>query len=136
MKLILTQSFFNRPTCEVARDLLGKYLVRVINKKILKFIIHEVEAYDGPYDLACHARVGKTKRTEPMFGQAGHSYIYFVYGVHWMLNIVAGPKDYPAAVLIRGAGEFDGPAKITKHLQIDKNLNAQKLSCKLGLWVL
>ena len=70
-----------------------------------------------------------------MFGPAGYIYIYLVYGMYWMLNIVTGPTDYPAAVLIRGAGEFSGPGKLTKHLKITGELNRMKLSDKTGLWI-
>lgn len=137
---ILTPDFFNRPVVKVAKDLLGKFLVRKIGNKRdgeqeIRLEINEVEAYDGPSDLACHGRFGKTPRTEPMFGSAGYFYIYFVYGVHWMLNVVTGPKDYPAAVLIRGAGDLRGPAKLTKFLQIDKSFNSKMSASDTGLWI-
>ena len=102
MKKPLSQSFFNRHVLKVAYELIGCYLVRKIENKIERYMITETEAYDGLEDLACHASKGRTKRTEIMFGPAGHAYIYFVYGIHWMLNITTGPVDYPAAVLIRG----------------------------------
>ena len=92
MNKILTADFFDRPVVDVAKDLLGKSLVRKIGTQEIHLEINEVEAYDGPQDLACHGRFGKTKRTEPMFGPAGHFYVYFVYGVHWMLNIVTARK--------------------------------------------
>lgn len=76
--------------------------------------IHEVEAYDGPDDKACHAHRGRTARNEVLFGPAGHWYVYLCYGIHWLANLVTGPEGYPAAVLLRGAGEFDGPGKLTK----------------------
>lgn len=135
MSKILTQNFFERPTVQVARDLLGKYLVRKIGQDIIAIQINEVEAYDGPEDLACHGRFGKTNRTAPMFGPAGHFYVYFVYGIHWMLNIVTGPENYPAAVLIRGAGDIKGPAKLTKFLSIDKNFNSKPTAIKTNLWI-
>lgn len=132
---ILSQEFFNRNVVKVAEDLIGKYLVRKINGEEIALMINEVEAYDGPNDLACHGRFGMTERTETMFGEAGAFYVYFVYGIHWMLNIVTGPNDYPAAVLIRGAGKFNGPAKLTKALGIDKSFNG--LSCEYlsDLWI-
>ncbi len=129
------QDFFDRPVVDVAKDLLGKSLVGKIGTQEIHLEINEVEAYDGPQDLACHGRFGKTKRTEPMFGPAGHFYVYFVYGVHWMLNIVTGPENYPAAVLIRGAGKFNGPAKLTKFLQIDKKFNSKLAAPETGLWI-
>ena len=70
-----------------------------------------------------------------MFGQAGYWYVYFTYGMHWMLNIVTGPKDYPAAILIRGLKEISGPARITKALNIDKKLNGKPADKKSGLWI-
>ncbi len=131
----LPHSFFNRPVLEVAQDLIGCYLVRKRRNKIEKYMITETEAYDGHLDLACHASKGRTKRTEIMFGEAGHAYVYFVYGMHWMLNIVTGPKDYPAAVLIRGIENLHGPARVTKKLGIAGILNGKKLGRSTGLWV-
>lgn len=135
MSTILEQNFFNRPTLIIAQELLGKYLVRRIKEQIISLEIHEVEAYDGPHDLACHAAKGRTARTEVMFGPAGNIYVYFVYGVHWMLNIVVGPEDYPAAILIRGAGHITGPARLTKFLSIDKQFNTLPVAKESGLWI-
>ncbi len=132
---ILPISFFDRPTLDVAHDLIGCYLVRKIGDKLERFQITETEAYDGIKDLASHSSKGKTKRTEIMFGPAGHMYIYFVYGIHWMLNIVTGPIDYPAAILIRGISDLNGPAILTKKLNITGALNGLKLSKKVGLWI-
>ena len=106
-------------------------------------MIIEVEAYDGPSDRASHAHVGKTKRNEIMFGEAGRWYVYFVYGMHWMLNIVTSKKGYPAAVLIRAGvvtrhGKeitINGPAKLTKFLKIDKKFNGLPAISKTGLWL-
>jgi len=98
-------------------------------------MITETEAYDGFSDKASHASRGQTPRNTPMFGEAGTIYVYFTYGRHWMLNIVCGKEKYPAAVLIRGAGEVEGPARLTKALRIDKRLNTKKLSKKDRLWI-
>jgi DNA-3-methyladenine glycosylase len=132
---ILPQSFFDRPVLDVAPELLGKFLVRERGGTIDELHITEVEAYDGPHDLACHASKGKTPRTAVMFGPAGHWYIYFVYGMHWMLNIVTGPEGYPAAVLIRGTSEVTGPARVTRHLSIGREQNEKPANRTSGLWI-
>ena len=119
----------------VARALMGALLCRKVGNKTIKLPITEVEAYDGPEDKASHASRGKTMRNYPMFGEGGHWYLYFVYGNHWMLNIVTGPKDYPAAVLIRGAGDIKGPGRLTKFLTIGKDLNNKIANKKNGLWI-
>ncbi len=148
---VLRQNFFNRPTLTVARELIGKYLVRKIRRKIIALKITEVEAYDGPRDRASHAvlhravgrkvlhRAGeykaeKTSRNAPMFGPPGKFYVYFTYGMHWILNVVTGPENYPAAILIRGTNKVVGPARLTKFLSVDKSLNGKPASRKTGLW--
>lgn len=112
----LNRKFFERDTLTVAKELLGKYLVRQLmtsdpttlklrgtSKRPETFIgrIVETEAYIGEDDLACHASKGKTPRTQIMYGEAGHAYIYMIYGMYHCLNIVTGKKGFPAAVLIR-----------------------------------
>ena len=131
----LPQAFFERKTLVVAQELIGKYLIRELDGKIVRQKITETEAYVGPHDLACHSSRGKTQRNEPMFCEAGTIYVYFTYGMHWMLNIVTEEKDFPAAVLIRGTEDVSGPARLTKALKIDKNLNGLKLGRKTGLWI-
>ena len=135
MRKILRTSFFNRSTVIVAEDLLGKFLVRKIEGKEYALMITETEAYDGWKDKASHAHRGQTPRNTPMFGAAGHWYVYFTYGMHFMLNIVTEEKNYPAAVLIRGAGEWNGPGKLTKALKIDKKLNGKVASRENALWI-
>lgn len=139
----LAPEFFDRPTVVVARDLVGKFLIREYNDHHWALMITEVEAYDGHDDKASHAYKGRTARTEPMFAHAGILYVYLIYGMHWMLNIVTGSKDYPAAILIRSAlimlptGEIehiDGPAKLTKFLKIGKEFNALEAVPKNKLW--
>ncbi|MDO8574940.1 MAG: DNA-3-methyladenine glycosylase [bacterium] len=132
---VLSQKFFNRPTLVVAKDLLGKYLVRRLNGKIGRFMITEVEAYDGFKDKASHASRGMTKRNAPMFGEAGRWYVYFTYGMHYMLNIVTGMNGYPAAVLIRGVEGVNGPGRVTKQLKIDKIFNNKLAIPKNKLWL-
>lgn len=119
---------------KVAPELLGKFLVRKIGPKEIALMITEVEAYDGPQDQASHAHRGQTKRNRVMFGPAGYFYVYFTYGRHWMLNVVTGPKNYPAAILIRGTDKIDGPARLTKFLKIDRQLNGKKAEKKNRLW--
>ena len=138
----LPASFFGRPTLEVARELIGCGLAIKRRGKIQRCVITETEAYDGIDDLASHAARGKkTKRNEVMFRRAGHIYVYFTYGMHWMLNVVTGPAGYPAAVLIRGARaeagniSYPGPAKLTKARGITGAFNGRMLSRKTGLWI-
>jgi DNA-3-methyladenine glycosylase len=135
MNKVLPSSFFDRPVLEVAHDLIGCYLVRTRKGKTERYMITETEAYDGVKDLACHASKGRTKRTEVMFGPPGRTYVYFVYGIHWLLNIVTGPEEYPAAVLIRGIEGFKGPAILTKKLGITGELNGKIISPSSGLWI-
>ena len=132
---ILDESFFCRDTRVVARELLGKFLVCRIGKNERALMITETEAYDGPRDKASHAHRGKTTRNAVMFGEAGRFYVYLVYGMYYMLNIVTGNNGYPAAVLIRGAGECDGPGKLTKTLRIKLQQNGKKAKQSSGLWI-
>ncbi len=132
---ILTQDFFNRSTLEVAQDLLGKYLLRRVEQKTHALCLTELEAYDGFEDKASHAHRGCTPRNQVMFGPAGTWYVYLIYGVHWMLNIVTGPKNYPAAVLIRGVEGVVGPGRLTNFLHIDGHLNGKKASRTNALWI-
>lgn len=134
MRKILSKNFFEKNTLEVAENLLSKYLVRRIGDREIAMKLNEVEAYDGFEDKASHAHKGKTERNKIMFGEAGNWYVYLVYGMHNMLNIVTGKKGYPAAVLIRGAGDINGPGKLTKFLKIDKKMNGKKASVQNGLW--
>ena len=131
MGIALTARFYRRSVLTVAEELLGKYLC--CGEQVLR--ITEVEAYDGPFDLACHASKGRTDRTEPMFGPAGCWYVYLCYGMYWMLNIVTGEEGYPAAVLIRGVDGWGGPGKLTKYLGIDARFNARVANEKTGLWI-
>ena len=126
----LSYDFYHRPCLEVARDLVGKVLVCGENR----LRISETEAYVGESDTACHAHKGRTKRTEVMYMEAGTTYIYLCYGVHWLLNIVTGDLEDPQAVLIRACVEAPGPGKLTKKLGITGALN--KGSILTGpLWI-
>jgi len=144
MEKILSKKFFSRPTIKVARELIGKHIVRKRRGKNIALTITEVEAYDGPNDLASHASRGKTERTKIMFGEAGRFYVYFVYGMHWLANIVTGQKNYPAAVLLRAGSYCDpiakkeitinGPARLAKFLNISKKQNGKRADKKSGAW--
>lgn len=135
MTKILKSDFFNRPALVVAEEILGKFLVHNNEGAETTLMITEVEAYDGFEDRASHAFRGKTKRNNVMFGKAGFWYVYFVYGMYDMLNIVTGPEDYPAAILIRAVGEYKGPGKLTKALRIDRRFNEKLAEKKTGLWI-
>ncbi len=135
MAKILTTKFFNRPTITVAKELVGKYLVCRRGEELIALKISETEAYDGFEDKASHASRGKTPRNSVMFGPAGYWYVYFTYGMHYMLNIVTGKREYPAAVLIRGGGQYNGLARLTKALGIDKRFNTKRAIPKTGLWI-
>jgi DNA-3-methyladenine glycosylase len=131
---ILEAEFFARPTALVARDLLGKVLVRRQGCLRRRSIIIETEAYEGPHDLACHSSRGRTARTEVMFGPAGRFYVYKIYGLHWMLNVVTGGDGQGAAVLIRGLACASGPARLTAALNIDGSFTGRRASRRTGLW--
>lgn len=135
MSKILQPSWFERDTVEVARDLLGKHLVFSGNRETVSLPITETEAYVGSHDLACHASKGRTPRTEVMYGPPGRWYIYLIYGMYDMLNIVTMEKGHPAAVLIRGVEGYNGPGKLTKALGITRELNSQIASRKSRLWI-
>lgn len=146
----LPRTFYDRATLKVAKDLLGKYLIRDSGQLFCAARITDVEAYIGQEDRACHASKGRTPRTEVMFGPSGIAYVYLIYGMYHCLNFVTERLDYPAAVLIRGievtqvtkngvvlshTTRIDGPGRICRFLSIDRTLN--KLDTTLGqsLWV-
>ena len=151
----LDRTFFSQNTLVVARALLGARLVRLEAGKRIAGIITETEAYRGESDLGCHARAGRTPRTAVMYGYPGHTYIYFTYGMHWLLNFVTECEGFPAAVLIRGmqptegletiaarrpgrppAQWTDGPAKLCQALDLDLRFNALDICAPDSpLWV-
>ena len=151
----LPRNFYARPTRTVARELLGCRLVRQIDGTRLSGVIVEAEAYIGESDLACHAKSGKTQRTAVMYGHAGFAYVYFTYGMHWMLNVVTEEKDFPAAVLLRAIQPLEGieemqrlrggkdlrllgkgPACLTQALGITRAENGLDLCTHdSGLWI-
>jgi DNA-3-methyladenine glycosylase len=142
----LPQAFYQDEVTRVARRLLGMRLVRKINGVRISGLINETEAYRGEEDLACHARVGKTRRNAMLYDEGGKAYVYFTYGMHWLANAVVGDVDFPAAVLIRsilpleGIGHIqekragrperdwcNGPAKVCQSLSIDGALSGTRL---------
>ena len=134
MQSPLPLEFFQRTARVVARDLIGRRLVRASGNALIKSQIIETEAYEGPHDLACHSSRGRTARTEVMFGPAGCFYIYRIYGLHWMLNVVTGTIGDGAAVLIRGTEHVSGPGRITAALGIDASINGRLADHATGLW--
>jgi len=118
--------------------LIGKYLVRSIDGRMLAGKIIEVEAYVGPQDKACHASKGRTQRTEVLFGPPGVAYVYLIYGMYHCLNVVTEREQFPSAVLIRAIeidGELvDGPGRLCRALQIDRRLNRVDLTTGESLW--
>ena len=119
-----------------AKMLLGKWLCRQLDDgTVLKARIVETEAYCGEEDTACHAHCGKTERNAPMYEAGGIAYIYLCYGMHNLLNVVTGKKDYPEAVLVRGIEDHIGPGRVTKFLQIDRTLNREPLTASTRLWI-
>lgn len=135
VKRVLTSTFYARTADVVAPDLLGTFLVRQEGSVRKALMITETEAYDGFEDKASHAARGRTARTETMYGNPGRWYVYLIYGMHNMLNIVTGQKDYPSAVLIRGVADIDGPGKLTRSLSIHREFNGKTASKKNDLWI-
>ncbi len=150
----LRRPFYQRPTLEVAEDLIGKVLVRRFGAARASGIIVETEAYIGQDDLACHASKGRTPRTEVMFGPSGRSYVYLIYGFYHCLNAVTEAEGFPAAVLIRAIEPLEGvdlmrrnrprapkisdmgsgPGKLCQALGVDKDMNGISLS-GTTLWI-
>lgn len=107
---VLPRRFYARPTLDVARDLLGKELLRRGNGPPMGGVIVEVEAYLGAHDPASHAYRGETRRNRTMFGEAGHAYVYFTYGMHHCMNVVTEEKGTPHAILLRALAPSTGLA--------------------------
>ncbi|MFC0338044.1 DNA-3-methyladenine glycosylase [Kushneria avicenniae] len=151
----LPRSFYQQPTLEVARALLGCHLVVDDGRERLVGRITETEAYLGLQDTACHSSHGRTQRTEVMFGPAGYAYVYIIYGIYDMLNLVTEVEDDPCAVLIRavepiqgeetmverrngkrGREMLNGPGKLTRAMGITKTaFNRIDLCSGEGLWI-
>ncbi|AOY44004.1 MULTISPECIES: DNA-3-methyladenine glycosylase [Psychrobacter] len=162
---VLESDWFTRPTCVVAADLIGKVICRQLTdsdgqQKTLRMRISETEAYIGQDDPACHSHAGtRTARTEIMYEQGGVFYVYLTYGVHHMLNLISGSIESPESVLIRAGfltegsdrlieeqqfspdkqfthpKQFAGPGKLTKRLQITRDLYGKPISPDSSVWV-
>ena len=154
----LPRAFYERPTPEVAADLLGRLLIRVAREGAPALVgrIAEVEAYGGPDDRASHARAGITRRTAPMYGPAGHAYVYLIYGMHHCLNVVAEGDGRAGAALVRAVEPLEGvavmqarrgrpadpsvrlcagPARICQAMDIDLTLDGHDLTAGKSLWI-
>ena len=162
---VLELAWFTRPTCVVAADLIGKVICRQLTdsdgqQKTLRMRISETEAYIGQDDPACHSHAGtRTARTEIMYEQGGVFYVYLTYGVHHMLNLISGSIESPESVLIRAGfltddsdrlieeqqlssdkqfthpKQFAGPGKLTKRLQIDRDLYGKSIDPTSDVWI-
>ena len=130
MNTRIPQSFFERDCLEVAPALVGRLLVRRLpDGSTVSLRISETEAYRGEEDTACHAHKGRTQRTEVLYRHGGTLYVYLCYGIHHLLNIVTGPVGSPQAVLIRACVDAEGPGRLTRRLQIEKDaFNRQELN--------
>jgi DNA-3-methyladenine glycosylase len=119
----------------VAPDLLGKNLVIPREGIFETYKITEVEAYRGEEDQASHARFGKTTRNSIMYGDPGFLYIYLIYGMYWMLNIVTAPAGNPQAILVRGLKDLPGPGILTRRLGIDRSFHGEDLVTSDRMWI-
>ena len=125
----LSRDFYTRDVLEVAPALLSKIIVIVKPDGTLRrYHVTETEAYRGSDDRACHACKGRTPRTEVMFHNGGLIYVYLVYGMHWMLNVVTGLENEPQAVLIRSLEGSTGPGRLTRTIGIDGSFYGEDLS--------
>ena len=162
---VLEPAWFTRPTCVVAADLVGKVICRKLidsdgSEKVLRMRISETEAYIGLEDPACHSHAGtRTERTEIMYAQGGVFYVYLTYGIHHLLNMITAAAESPESVLIRAGfltedsdrlideqyqsvdnqlthpKQFAGPGKLTKRLQIDRDLYGKAIEPTSDVWI-
>lgn len=125
----LSRDFFERDALEVAPELPGKTLVSTLpDGSERRLVITEVEVYRGEEDTACHAHRGRTRRTEMLYRPGGAVYVYLCYGIHWLLNVITGPEDFPQGVLIRACAGYEGPGKLTRYLGITGELNGADIA--------
>lgn len=132
----LNSDFYRQDVLIVAPALLGKTLVRSFSSgEEFRYIITETEAYRGEEDLACHVSKGRTARTEVMYEPGGILYLYLIYGIYWMLNVVTSVEEDPQAVLIRGLAGISGPGRLTQRLGINRDFNRENLSVSDRIWI-
>jgi DNA-3-methyladenine glycosylase len=132
----LDRQFYRRDVLEVAPALLGKHLVMAGEEgQRSVYTISETEAYRGGEDRACHANKGRTARTEVMFGDGGQLYMYLIYGMYWMMNIVTAGEGIPQAVLIRGLKEAAGPGRLTRLMGVDGSYYGEDLVTSKRIWI-
>ena len=128
--------FYRQDAVVVAKKLLGKILVRRWDDGTETcYRITETEAYLGEEDKACHASKGRTPRTEIMYSEGGKVYVYLIYGMYWMLNVVTGPATHPQAVLIRGIDNITGSGKVGRELKMDKSFYGEDLLSSKRIWL-
>ncbi|MGM0530459.1 MAG: DNA-3-methyladenine glycosylase [Bacteroidota bacterium] len=131
----LGRNFYTRDVLNIAEEILGKPIVVNQNNEQQRYAITEVEIYRGEEDKGCHVSRGRTKRNEIMFDQGGLLYVYLIYGMHWMLNIVTGNIEEPQALLIRGLENISGPGRLTKALGIDRSFHGEDLATSPRIWI-
>lgn len=131
----LGRNFLSQSATILAPELLGKLLCRKTEKGILKYRIMETECYCGEEDTACHASKGKTERTRVLYEKGGTAYVYLCYGMHSLFNVVTGREGWPEAVLIRGVTGYNGPGKLTKAMEINRDLNEEDMVTSKRLWL-
>lgn len=134
--MILDEKFFHRDCLDVCPELVGKHICRKLDDgTVLSVRITETEAYRGEEDTACHASKGRTPRTELLYGKSGIIYVYLCYGMHWLMNVITGEEGTPQGILFRAAEVYNGPAKLTKHLKIDKSFNGESFCGNERIWI-
>jgi len=131
----LGRGFYDRDVLDVAPDMVGKVLVRRTGEGEFRYVIVETEAYRGEEDEACHARFGRTSRNWIMYGRGGLVYVYLIYGMYWMLNVVTGAEEVPQAILIRGLAGHNGPGILTRNLGIERSFYGEDLVTSSRLWI-
>lgn len=132
----LGPEFFHRDCLEAAPELVGKLLCRKWEDgRILRVRLTETEAYRGEEDGACHARKGLTPRTRLLYGESGKIYVYLIYGMHWLMNLITGEEGQPQGVLLRCGEGYPGPGRLTKALDVTGAVNGQDIVGNPALWL-